>query len=163
MHVAAGRAPIPMVSICFVTLITFLHIHYNLFNPHATHQFINFLFSGHILSFHRLPGALLGTRDKKKMQNTSPWPRLCWGGEQVTKQLQYKYEKRWWRYELIPMEDYQGVGTLRGEEIMGVSFVWSLEKWVFRCSLCKQAMEKTPWWEEWHLQRHRGMEEWAYF
>lgn len=99
----------------FITLITFVHITCNLLNPHATHQFINFLFNGHILGLHCLPGALQDSGDKNKTkQNTSPWPCLCWGGKQVTKQLQFKWEECWWRYEQIATEGYRGGSIAQG-------------------------------------------------
>ena len=59
-------------------------------------------------------------------------------------------------------EDYQGVVALPKEAVMGVPFVWSLEKWVCMCSLYKQAMEKILQVGGWHLQRHRAehFQEW---
>ena len=50
-----------------------------------------------------------------------------------------------------------GVAALPKEAVMGVPFVWSLEKWVCARSPYKQGMEKILQVGGWHLQRHRGV------
>lgn len=136
MRVASGRASLCMVSMYWgvtIVFVTFLHKACILVDPYATGQFISFLFNGHLLSVCYLPGALLGTKDKK-MQSTSLWPHLCWGGKYVTKWLQFKYETCCGSYEQIPMGVYQVVfnivlGGNHGSIIcLGH---WKIGLWVF--------------------------------